>query len=130
MFIAIVAPIATLDLVPELAKHLDISEDQVVEGIAARMATTTASLDAPNDDNGGPRQVGDVDPGFGHVVDGGLVEELLSRLPEREQEIVRLRFYNELSQTEIAERVGISQMHVSRLLRKSFDAMRRQADEA
>ena len=116
--------------VPGLAQHLDISEDQVVEGIAAGMATTTASLDAPNDDNGGPRQVGDVDPGFGHVVDGGLVEELLARLPAREQEIVRLRFYAELSQTEIAERVGISQMHVSRLLRKSFDAMRRQADEA
>ena len=51
---------------------------------------------------------------------------MIARLPEREQEIVRLRFYEELSQSEIAERVGISQMHVSRLLRRSFEQMRRQ----
>ena len=48
----------------------------------------------------------------------------MRRLPEREQEIVRLRFYEELSQSEIADRVGISQMHVSRLLRRSFEQMR------
>ena len=53
-----------------------------------------------------------------------MVEELMRRLPPREQEIVRLRFYEELSQSEIAERVGISQMHVSRLLRRSFEQMR------
>ena len=52
----------------------------------------------------------------------------MATLPEREQEIVRLRFYEELSQSEIAERVGISQMHVSRLLRRSFEQMRQQAE--
>ena len=50
--------------------------------------------------------------------------QLIARLPEREQEIVRLRFYERRSQTEIAESIGISQMHVSRLLRKSFEQMR------
>jgi RNA polymerase sigma-B factor len=117
--------------VPQLAEHLDVSIDQVIDGIAAGAATSTASLDAPGGDEGeGPRQIGDIDPGFSHVVDGGLVEQLLGRLPEREQEIVRLRFYDELSQSEIADRIGISQMHVSRLLRKSFETMRRQAEQA
>ena len=50
--------------------------------------------------------------------------DLLGPLPPREREIVRLRFYEELSQSEIAERIGISQMHVSRLLRRSFEQMR------
>ena len=61
-------------------------------------------------------------------VDLDMVEELMRRLPPREQEIVRLRFYDELSQSEIAERVGISQMHVSRLLRRSFEQMRQQVE--
>ena len=52
----------------------------------------------------------------------------MATLPEREREIVRLRFYEELSQSEIADRVGISQMHVSRLLRRSFEQMKRRAD--
>jgi RNA polymerase sigma-B factor len=50
--------------------------------------------------------------------------DLLSRLPPREREIVALRFFEELSQSDIAERVGVSQMHVSRLLRQSFEQMR------
>ena len=64
----------------------------------------------------------------GTATDADLVERLVARLPEREREIVRLRFYQELSQSEIAERVGISQMHVSRLLRRSFEQMRRSAE--
>ena len=117
--------------VEQLANHLGFTTDQVLEGIAAGAATSTSSLDAPvGDDGDGPRQVGGVDPAFGHLVDIGLVEQLLGELPAREQEIVRLRFYGELSQSEIANRMGISQMHVSRLLRKSFDTMRRHADES
>lgn len=115
--------------VEQLADHLGIGTDQVLEGIAAGAATTTASLDAPvGGDGEGPRQIGQRDPAFGHVLDSGLVDQLIEQLPAREQEIVRLRFYGELSQSEIASRMGISQMHVSRLLRKSFDAMRRHAD--
>jgi len=117
--------------VPQLAEHLGIGTDEVVEGIAAGSAYTTASRDAPVGSVGdGARQIGAEDEGYGHVSDSTLVEDLLATLPEREQEIVRLRFYGELSQSEIAERVGISQMHVSRLLRRSFEQMKRRADPA
>jgi len=117
--------------VQQLAEHLHIDTDTVVEGIAAGSAYSTASLDAPlGPDGEGPRQLGAEDSGFGHVSDTSMVAELMERLPEREREIVRLRFYEELSQTEIAEQVGISQMHVSRLLRRSFETMRRQAEPA
>ena len=81
-------------------------------------------------DGDGTRQIGADDEGFGHVADATVVETLLEPLPPREQEIVRLRFYEELSQSEIAERIGISQMHVSRLLRRSFEQMRRRGQAA
>lgn len=114
--------------VPELAARLDVPVEDVVQGLAAGSAYSLASLDAPaSPDSDGPRQLGDDDEGFAHVGDRAMVESLLQRLPAREQEIVRLRFYDELSQSEIAERVGLSQMHVSRLLRHSFEVMRRQA---
>ncbi len=111
--------------VPELAERLGIEVDEVVEGIAAGSAYATGSLDAPSGNDGeGARQYGGEDTGYGHVDDIRTVDELLEKLPPREREIVRLRFYEELSQSEIAERVGISQMHVSRLLRRSFEQMR------
>lgn len=114
--------------VHELAEHLGIETDEVVEGIAAGSAYTTASLDAPVGAEGdGTRQIGAEDDGYGHVSDTTLVDDLLATLPERERQIVRLRFYGELSQSEIAARVGISQMHVSRLLRRSFEQMKRRA---
>lgn len=111
--------------VPQLAEHLGISTDEVVEGIAAGSAYTMTSLDAPmRSDGDGTRQIGADDEGYAHVSDSNLVEDLLATLPEREQEIVRLRFYDELSQSEIAERVGISQMHVSRLLAAALTKLR------
>ncbi len=70
-----------------------------------------------------------VDSGFEDTENREVILELLERLPEREREIVRLRFYERLSQSEIGEIVGISQMHVSRLLRRSFDQMREWLDE-
>ena len=115
----------------ELAEQLGVTTDEVIEGIAAGSAYTTSSLDAPasSDRDGGTREVGGHDERFDHVTDAEMIERMVARLPEREQEIVRLRFYEELSQSEIAERVGISQMHVSRLLRRSFEQMRRQTAE-
>ena len=115
--------------VPQLAEHLGIDADEVLEGIAAGSAYSTASLDAPvgDDGDGRPparrrgRRASATSP------TSRWWQELMTRLPEREQEIVRLRFFEELSQSEIAERVGISQMHVSRLLRRSFEQMRRVA---
>src|SRR3954451_13730250 len=82
--------------VGQLAEHLGISADEVVEGIAAGSAYTTASLDAPlGTDSDGTRQIGADDEGFGHVSDTTVVGALLEALPEREREIVRLRFFEE-----------------------------------
>jgi RNA polymerase sigma-B factor len=114
--------------VGQLAERLGVATDVVIEGIAAGSAYATASLDAPSSVEGQSTELGTEDPGYGYVADSSVVAELISRLPEREQEIVRLRFYQELTQGEIADRMGMSQMHVSRLLRRSFDQMRRQLE--
>jgi RNA polymerase sigma-B factor len=109
----------------ELADYLDLDTDAVLEAIAAGAAHTATSVDAPARDGEGPGiELGGVDVGFARVADSQVVERLIDVLPPREREIVRLRFYDELSQSEIAERVGLSQMHVSRLLRRSLEAMR------
>jgi RNA polymerase sigma-B factor len=114
--------------VAQLAEFARLDVDEVLEAIAAGSAYSTASLDAPTGDDGeGSRQLGAEDVGFDHVADVSLVTELMRKLPAREREIVRLRFFEELSQSEIAVRVGISQMHVSRLLRRSFEEMRKEA---
>ncbi len=112
----------------ELAAHLDISVDEVVEALGVSAAYSSATLDPPSDDDGPGRfhGLGADDRALESTPDRLLVERLLGTLPEREAEIVRLRFYEELTQTEIAERVGVSQMHVSRLLRRALEAMRDQ----
>jgi RNA polymerase sigma-B factor len=115
--------------VDEIAAHLDIERDDVLRGLAAGAAYRMGSLDSPtttDGDRGGDRRraLSAHDPGFDRSIDREVVADLLARLPEREQEIVRLRFYEEMSQSEIAEIVGVSQMHVSRLLRRSFEEMR------
>jgi RNA polymerase sigma-B factor len=111
----------------EVAEHLGIDLDDVLLAMEARTANRTSSLSAPRPgaaDSDGPRpEVGDRDD---RLPEDELVaiRSLLDRLPPREQKIVRLRFYEQLSQSEIAERVGVSQMHVSRLLRVALAQMR------
>ncbi|CAN5798049.1 N/A [soil metagenome] len=113
--------------VAELAEYLEISTDEVVEAVAAGGASTPSSLDAADEDRV-PAALGEDDAALLGVQDAVIVDRLLEVLPQREREIVRLRYYLECSQAEIAERVGISQMHVSRLLRRSLEAMRLIAD--
>ncbi len=116
--------------VDELAAHLVIDRDDVLRGLAASAAYHVGSLDTSGgDDDEAPAMdrrsaLAATDPGFVDTEDREVVEGLLAQLPERERTIVELRFYGRLSQSEIAERVGISQMHVSRLLRRSFEQMR------
>ena len=114
--------------VDELAQQLGIERDEVLRGLAASAAYSVGTLDgSTNDDDQAPdrqRALADDDTGYEHSDDRDAVVQLLQRLPEREREIVMLRFFEELSQAEIAERVGLSQMHVSRLLRQSFEQMR------
>ena len=69
-------------------------------------------------------QLGDDDPGFGLVDERAALAGLINRLPVRERQIIHLRFHEELTQAEIAERVGVSQMHVSRLLSGSLQKLR------
>lgn len=116
--------------VDDIAEHLGIERDDVLRGLAASAASSVGTLDGLGDaDHDGPtadRQaaLAAEDRSFDDAEDAHIVEGLLESLPERERRIVELRFYDDKSQSEIAEIVGVSQMHVSRLLRRSFEAMR------
>ena len=118
--------------VAELAAELEVSEDEVLDAVEAGAAYRATSLDArrPGDDDQGPlgdRLAGGEAPS-GRVEMRLLVDQLLNTLPEREAEIMRLRFYEELTQSQIAERLGISQMHVSRLMRRCLVDLRATLD--
>lgn len=118
--------------VDEVAEHLDIERADVITGLAAGEARSIGSID-PGPDDGSPmadRVGGTTDSGYEAVDNDDAVQALLATLPEREQTIVRLRFYEELSQSEIAARVGVSQMHVSRLLRAALERLREHAGPA
>ncbi len=115
--------------VADLAQHLGVTEDDVIEGLDSGNAYTAMSLSTPvgTGDEGGMAvqdRLGDLDPGMAGVEDRESLRPLIAKLPEREQKIVVLRFFGNLTQSQIAERVGISQMHVSRLLTRSLNQLR------
>jgi RNA polymerase sigma-B factor len=114
--------------VAEIAAHLGISEDDVIEGLEGAQAYSTSSLDAPvGGDDDAPMladRLGDVDPGLETIEYRESLRPLLAALPSRERRILALRFFHGMTQSQIAEEVGISQMHVSRLLAKSLEALR------
>ncbi|MET0913464.1 MAG: sigma-70 family RNA polymerase sigma factor, partial [Acidimicrobiales bacterium] len=97
-------------------------EEDVLEALEAGAAHRADSLDAPLGD--GERtasdKLGEGDVGFGRAEGRMIVEDLLATLPERERTILELRFYDNLSQEEIAERIGVSQSYLSRLLRRTL----------
>jgi RNA polymerase sigma-B factor len=116
----------------ELADHLGISVEDVLEAIEAGGAYRAAPLMPPSDDDDSRREgraLRDEDMVLAGADDRILVRHLLSMLSERERTIVELRFYAGLSQSEIADRVGVSQVHVSRLLRSSLAALQRAAGD-
>jgi len=114
--------------VEDLAAHLMVTEEQIIEVLGAGQAYRPVSLDSPvaldDDDLSLSDTVGADDPEFGQVDYRESLGVLLARLPEREQKIISLRFYGNLTQVEIAKKVGLSQMHVSRLLRQSLDFLK------
>lgn len=114
----------TLD---EIAEELEVDPEAVLEAMEANRAYATQSLDAqlPGDDRTLGDTIGGDEPGMDDVEVRMVVGDLLATLPEREQAILRLRFFEGLTQTEIASQVGISQMHVSRLLSRSLETLRR-----
>jgi RNA polymerase sigma-B factor len=116
--------------IPEIAEELGIRVDDVLEAMEVGGAYRSASLDATSGDGresvGLAERLGTLDSNFDLVEHRALIERALSTLPEREQVILRLRFFEDLTQTEIADQVGVSQMHVSRLLARSLANLRQQ----
>ncbi|HKN98977.1 MAG TPA: SigB/SigF/SigG family RNA polymerase sigma factor [Pseudonocardiaceae bacterium] len=110
----------------ELAEELNIPVDEVNEGLQVGYAYRGESLDdAANDDNTtADARLGVTDRDLAAVEDRETLHPALARLPEREASIVMMRFYGNLTQTQIAERIGVSQMHVSRLLAASMAKLR------
>ncbi|HLI15768.1 MAG TPA: SigB/SigF/SigG family RNA polymerase sigma factor [Acidimicrobiales bacterium] len=111
--------------VAELAAAAAATEEEVLEALEAGHAYRSASLDSPGpegDTLGG--RLGREDEEFTTAEDRAVLLPYLNALPERERLIVRLRFVDDLTQSEIAARVGLSQMHVSRLLARSLAALR------
>jgi RNA polymerase sigma-B factor len=127
---------ATLDRDPtvrELAGHLELSEDEVVEGLVAANGYTAGSLDMPNDpgDDGHANKsrtfadvLGETDPAMETVEDLQTLAPLLGELDDRERNIIEMRFGQEMTQSEIGAELGISQMHVSRLLTRTLTRLR------
>jgi RNA polymerase sigma-B factor len=116
--------------VDDVAAALDVSVEEVLEAMEANRAYSTDSLDVPREDATVRLEgaIGEEDAGLEQVENRMIVADLLDTLPERERTIIRLRFEDGLTQSQIAARVGISQMHVSRLLSASLAALRERLD--
>jgi RNA polymerase sigma-B factor len=115
--------------VAEVARAMGESEDTVVEALEAGGARRAASLDQPALRTPSPGttlqdQIGDADARFGQVEVRLVVQRLLEALDAREREVIVLRFYEEMGQPEIAQRLGLSQSYVSRLIRRILSSMR------
>jgi RNA polymerase sigma-B factor len=110
--------------VPEIAAILDISEEEAIEVLGAFDAYRPMSLDTPVGDEEDTETFGELigaqDPAIEDAVDHIAVRPLLDRLPERERMIILYRFYGNKTQTEIAELMNLSQMHVSRLISRTL----------
>jgi RNA polymerase sigma-B factor len=110
----------------ELAEHLGISPEEVIEAQEVATRREAESLDKMTPAQDGEHrvaQVGHEDASYEFIEDCVTIAPLLAALPNREREILRLRFGDDLSQREIGRRMGLSQMHVSRLIRRSLDEL-------
>ncbi|MGP4083387.1 RNA polymerase sigma factor SigF [Streptomyces sp. KR55] len=113
--------------VHELAEKLSISEEEVLEGLESANAYSTLSLDVPDTDDESPAvadTLGAEDEALEGVEYRESLKPLLEDLPPREKRILLLRFFGNMTQSQIAQEVGISQMHVSRLLARTLAQLR------
>jgi len=119
--------------IPEIAQRAEVSVDEVLEAMEAGRAYRFSSIDAPAGDDEdraaspAATQLGEDDTGLEEVEQRMLLSPLIASLPKREQMIIHLRFFRGMTQSEIAGRLGISQMHVSRLLARSLAQLRDRA---
>jgi RNA polymerase sigma-B factor len=128
---ALIADLGQSPTVEEIAEHASMSCEAVLEARQALAARASASLSAPvgdRDDHTLGDALGAVDDGFAAAEQRATIDLLVRGLTRREREILRLRFVEDMTQAEIGAAVGLSQMHVSRLLRASLDTLRRAAD--
>ena len=111
--------------VSELASACGTSEDAVLEALEAGRGYRTASLDVPDrDEQTLAESLGTDDPQFTHVEDRSVLASALRKLSPRDQQILRFRFVDGLTQSEIAAQLGVSQMQISRLLAASLQSLR------
>jgi len=114
----------------ELAAELEIDRNEVIEGLVAGSSYNTLSIDgAGGGDDEAPAIIdtlGDADSALDRIENRETLRPLLETLPERERTVLMLRFFESMTQTQIAERIGVSQMHVSRLLARALASLRDQ----
>ena len=117
----------------ELAEHIGCTVEEIVEGIESSNAYSTLSLDASDQSEDGSSSMLDAigidDAGLEHVEIRESIKPLLASLAPREKKILLLRFFKNMTQSQIAEEIGVSQMHVSRLLNRTLEQLRASLDE-
>jgi RNA polymerase sigma-B factor len=120
--------------IAELAAEVQASEEDVLEALEAGQAYRFASLDAPRSDTDPPEplgeRLGEEDVELARAEERATLDPLLEQLPHRQRQVIRLRFFEGLTQSEIARRLGISQMQVSRLLTRSVSQLRSLAKQS
>jgi RNA polymerase sigma-B factor len=120
--------------VPELARAVDCDEERVVEALQARSWRSTLSLQAAGSDDDSGRvaledEVGGEDDGYARAESRALLDRLMTLLPPRDRIVLRLRFGEDLTQAEIGELLGVSQMQVSRIIRQGIARLREVAHQ-
>jgi RNA polymerase sigma-B factor len=120
--------------VAEIAEHTEQSMEEVLDAMEASQAYHARPIDAPHSEEDGEdpdhlSELGRREAGYELAELGAAVKPTVLSLPWREREILRLRFVEDLTQSQIAERVGVSQMHVSRLIRAAVEKLRAATDE-
>ena len=114
--------------VPEIASYLSLDEETVIEALAADSCFTPDSLDRPVDDGEGGLElsgcIGSPDPGFALSEQRTVLGPLIKALPERDRKVIELRFVEGLTQREVGQRIGVTQMQVSRILARILGQMR------
>jgi RNA polymerase sigma-B factor len=121
--------------VGEIARVVESSEEQVLEALEAMGAYRASSLDAPRstreeETESAAEALGSHDHGFDRAEERATLEPLMSHISERERTVLRLRFGEDLTQAEIGDRIGVSQMQVSRLIRQALTRLRACVDSA
>ncbi|MBE1548086.1 RNA polymerase sigma-B factor [Mycobacterium sp. OAS707] len=118
------APVAT-----ELAAELGVDREEVVQALIARDCYRPTSLDAPLTTREGRTEtlgasIGEAEPDYELILNREVVRALIARLDDRQRAVLRMRFFESMTQSQIAEQLGVSQMHVSRILARTLAEMR------